>query len=220
MIHSLRVGVLIAGLIVIGFSSMFAQMRWGSAPVPSAGVCFYQDINFGGQYFCARPGESFAAVPPGTNDQISSIRVFGNAEAMVFKDGRFRGPSALFGTDARDLRRQGWNDVISSARVTTASIGRGGMRPPIWGNQPMPREGACFYKDANFRGQYFCVPRGGSYELVPPGFNDQISSVRVMGSTVMVFPDRDYSGRGTRLTTDVPNLRGSLGDSISSVRVF
>jgi hypothetical protein len=213
-----RIGTVIAGLVVLG-SGVFAQPRWGSAPVPRAGVCFYQDIEFRGQYFCARPGESFTAVPPGTNDKISSIRVFGNAEATVFKDVRFRGPSARFDTDVRDLRRQGWNDLISSARVTPASMG-GGMRPPNWGNEPLPKEGACFFKDANFRGQYFCVPRGGSYELVPRGFNDQISSVRVLRSTVMVFENRDFGGRGTRLTRDVPNLRGEMGNGISSIRVF
>ena len=55
----------------------------------------------------------------------------------------------------------------------------GGGRPPVWGRADMPRAGACFFKDAGFRGQVFCIPRGGSYSSLPPGFNDQITSIGV-----------------------------------------
>jgi hypothetical protein len=200
-------------------TTVFAQPRWGSGPQPRAGVCFYEDVNFRGRYFCTRAGQTLPAIPAGLGDRISSIRILGGSEVMVFKDARFRGPSAQFDTDVRNLKAEGWNDLISSARVRRASFSWGGEFPG-WGNRPTPREGACFYKDANFRGQYFCMPRGASYALVPPGFNDQISSIRVMRSGVMIFLDRDYSGRSTRIVSDVTNLRGSWRDRISSIRVF
>jgi len=49
--------------------------------------------------------------------QISSIRVFGNAEVTVFREMNFQGQSRRFDSDARDLRDVRWNDRISSFRV-------------------------------------------------------------------------------------------------------
>ena len=213
--------LLVLGLVMLVVGDASAQPRWGSGPVPRSGVCFYEDVSFRGRYFCARPGETLPSIPSGLGNKISSIRILGRTEVVVFRTARFRGPSAQFGTDVRNLKTEGWNDSISSARIGNATYEWGRNRPPVWGNQPMPRQGACFYKDAGFRGQYFCVPRGASYTLVPPGFNDQISSIRLIrASGAMIFADRDFSGRSSRIVADVPNLRGSWGDRISSVRVF
>ncbi len=51
------------------------------------------------------------------NDKISSIRIFGNASVTVFQDSRFEGRSSRFDYDVPDLKREGWNDLISSFRV-------------------------------------------------------------------------------------------------------
>ena len=58
--------------------------------------------------------------------------------------------------------------------------------------------------------------------MVPAGFNDQISSIRIMSAGgVMIFMDRDFSGDVTRVTSDVPDLRrGVWNDRISSIRVY
>jgi len=44
-----------------------------------------------------------------------------------------------------------------------------------WGRENTPRSGACFYRDANFQGEYFCL-RAGEEVDVPADMNDQISS--------------------------------------------
>ena len=204
--------------LLFGVSAAQAQVRWGQGALPRAGVCFYQDVNFRGEYFCVQRGQAISAIGSGMNNRISSIRVFGNADVIVFREGRFRGPSARFQGDVRNLKSEGWNDAISSVRVGGASWVPG--RPPVWGNPSMPREGACFFRDANFRGQSFCLERGASFPALPPGFNDRISSVRTRRANVMIFSDRDFGGRSRRLSSDVPNLRGSWSDTISSVRVF
>jgi hypothetical protein len=98
---------------------------WGSGPRPGRGACFYQDLNFSGQYFCVESGRNYALLPPGFNDRITSIRVFGGAEVAVFNDTNFRGVSALTRGDVPDLRRwrlptdpsRNWNDRISSITV-------------------------------------------------------------------------------------------------------
>src|SRR4051794_8232582 len=54
--------------------------RWGSGPLPQAGVCFFTDTNFEGQHFCIGARDELSELPRGTNDGISSLRVIGNVE--------------------------------------------------------------------------------------------------------------------------------------------
>jgi hypothetical protein len=193
-------------------------------------------------YFCVGQGDSLDRVPGGINDRISSIRLIGDVDVVVFRDARFRGQSARFSTDVRNLQREGWNDLVSSVRVANSSWGAGRPyrgdrrdgdrrnedrgdradrddRLPVWGNDNMPREGACFFSEPEFRGQRFCVPRGGSYTGLPPGFNDRISSIRVQRSVVMIFEDKDYDGRNLRITSNVPDLGRTWSNRLSSLRV-
>jgi hypothetical protein len=215
-----RLGILpLAVVLLVVASAAEAQPRWGRGATPRDGVCFYEDTNFRGEYFCLSRGQNIDSIPSGMNNRISSIRTFGNADVIVFRDTRFRGASARFQSDVRNLKSQGWNDAISSVRVSRSTWTPG--RPPAWGRGGgMPSEGACFYQDTNFRGQSFCVSRGGSFTTLPPGFNDRISSVRVRRATVMIFRDRDFDGRSRRITSDAADLRGTWGDTISSLRVF
>ena len=203
-------------LFVAGTAS--AQPRWGRERLPEAGACFFKDIDFHGEYFCVPRGERLRAMPSGMGDKISSIRLLGAGQVLVFKDNDMRGRSARFTHDVKDLRRGGWNDQISSIDV---GGGGGSGDFPAWGrNEAMPRAGACFYEDANFRGQYFCVPRGTTYASLPRGFNDRISSVKVFGARVAIFKDRDFHGRSSEFRGDVHNLKGNWKDDISSIRVF
>jgi hypothetical protein len=200
-----------------------AQPRWGRERVPQAGACFYENTGFRGRYFCVRPGDRLESLPRGMGDEISSMRLVGAAEVTVFRDAGWRGRSARFIGDVRDLKREGWNDQISSVDVGRGdAVGRWrGDRAPVWGRgQALPREGACFYEDTNFRGQYFCAPRGATYTALPRGFNDRISSIRVFGSEVRIFQNRNFDGRSTEIRSDAPNLRGNWSDNVSSIRVF
>src|SRR5512140_169134 len=163
------------------------QKRWGSDQMPRAGACFFNDKDFRGEYFCVEPGEDLAQLPSDMSDRISSFRLIGSVEVMVYRDVRFRGSSGRFLTEVRDLRKEGWNDQISSLRVSNAQTSWERDRAPVWGRDEVPGEGACFYEDANFRGNYFCVPRGVSYASVPQGFNDKISSIRLLSAGVVVI---------------------------------
>src|SRR6185436_17210024 len=125
------------------------QMRWGSDAMPNAGVCFFRDKQFRGEYFCVRAGESVARVPGDMNDEISSLRVIGRVDVQLFKDDRFKGQSGRYFTDVRDLKREGWNDAVSSLRVGTAAAAWDDGRFPVWGRDARAQDGACFYKDAD-----------------------------------------------------------------------
>jgi Peptidase inhibitor family I36 len=90
-----------------------------------------------------------------------------------------------------------------------------------WGRPTVPRDGACFYRDAGFRGDYFCVPSGGDLSQIPRGLNDEISSIRTFGrAEVTIYRDRRFSGRAERFGGDVWNLRNQgWNDRLSSLRV-
>ena len=45
-----------------------------------------------------------------------------------------------------------------------------------FGRPPQPRAGACFCRDADVRGDYFCVRSGDAIDELPNDLNDQISS--------------------------------------------
>ena len=115
----MRALLLVAGIALLAPTPASAQ-RWGRERFPQSGACFFNDANFRGEYFCVAAGANVGAVPDDMNDRISSIRVFGRAAVTVFRDVRFRGGSAVFDRDIRNLRDENWNDRISSMRVELA----------------------------------------------------------------------------------------------------
>jgi hypothetical protein len=157
------------------------------------------------------------------SDRISSVRVDfarGGDRADWGRDRDDRGS----GWDRDGDRDRGWNRDRDGDRDRDRGYDRG----PRWGRGPQPRQGACFFRDTNFRGDYFCMARGESFRALPPGFNDRISSVRVFGGTrVFVFQDNDFRGAGARFHRDTTDLHDrrvrdsdrSWNDRVSSVRV-
>jgi hypothetical protein len=71
------------------------------------------------------------AMPPGFNDSITSVRVFGGARVRLFADGNFQSVSIMLDHDVDALYRipvannpsVSWDDVTSSVAVFG---GRGG----------------------------------------------------------------------------------------------
>ena len=84
-----------------------------------------------------------------------------------------------------------------------------------------PRDGVCFYEDADFRGERFCVQAGENVGVVPSGWNDRISSIRIFGrAEVTLYRDGEFEGSRARFDGDVRNLRHEgWNDRVSSLRV-
>ncbi|GHA16846.1 hypothetical protein GCM10007989_10030 [Devosia pacifica] len=78
-------------------------------------VCFYEDWNYRGSSFCVRPGQRYSQLN-NFNDRISSIRVYGNAQAQVCEDYNYNGRCAVVSDDRPRLQGRN-NDIISSIRV-------------------------------------------------------------------------------------------------------
>lgn len=77
-------------------------------------VCFYERSNFRGDRFCAKPGDDIARLGR-WNDAISSIRIRGDARALVCERVNFRGRCVVISRDAANLGPA--DDEISSIRV-------------------------------------------------------------------------------------------------------
>jgi hypothetical protein len=114
----------------------------------------------------------------------------------------------------RNMMRALFAIVALLAASSTASAQR-------WGRGPTPDAGACFYEDANFRGDYFCARTGESIHSMPNGMNDSISSIRMFGSAeVTVFRDVDFRGGSQRFDSNIRNLANEgWNDRVSSIRV-
>jgi hypothetical protein len=99
-----------------------------------------------------------------------------------------------------------------------------------WGRPHPPSAGACFYKDNNFNGEYFCLKAGERWPSMPAGFNDRITSIRVFGgarlrifngvnfSSVSLFLDHDVNDLHRIPIADNPSK--NWNDRISSIAVF
>jgi len=109
----------LAGGALLAASSMAA----GYEREPRDGACFYEDSDFRGDRFCVHAGDDVEVLPPGWNDRISSIRIFGRADVTLYRDGGFEGSRTRFENDVRNLRNEGWNDKVSSLRVRSTSHG-------------------------------------------------------------------------------------------------
>src|SRR5205809_6443141 len=99
--------VLLAVCAIVATASAASAQRWGRDRSPRDGACFYKDPNFKGEYFCVASGDEYNTMPEDMNDKISSIRIFGRAEVIVFRDVRFDGQSSRFGNDIRNLKDEG-----------------------------------------------------------------------------------------------------------------
>jgi hypothetical protein len=210
----IRASALAVVALLVGSADAGAQV-WGRAAAPQNGVCFYDNVNYSGQSFCIDTNRANPLVA--MNDRISSFRVFGNAAVTVYQDRDFQGRSQTFASDINDLRRDGWNDSITSVRVRPA----GAAMANRWGRPVVPANGACFYEGIIYSGQYFCSRQGETVEMVPDGTNDRISSIRLFGNAeLVVYRDRDFGGVSRWFDGSAADLRDSgWNDTISSYRI-
>ena len=99
---------------------------------------------------------------------------------------------------------------------------------PAWDRRPDPRDGACFYSTAPFRGHHFCVRAGDRLPSLPGDFGGDISSIQVFGhARVRIFNDRHFRNGSTVIRSSVPDLRDvpfrkghTWNNRISSIIVY
>ena len=119
---------------------------------------------------------------------------------------------------ARCIRGETWgNDangiwVDRGCRARFQVNARREDRGPAWWNsgrggrqRGRPRSGACFYKNANFTGDYFCSERGSNIPQVK--LDDEITSIQIYGrATVTFYKDPNFSGPQATTDRSIPDL--------------
>ena len=218
-------GALFVGCLLVASPSLaqFWGSGWGGGPAPKDGACFYEDPYYGGRYLCVATGEALMSLPTDVSDRVSSIRVFGEAEVVAFEDVGFLGRARRYVSDVPDLQNAGANDQVSSLQVKQVSSSATGS--PYWAGTTtggaLPEDGACFYEEPNYRGEYFCVEAGRNLSTLPDAANDHVSSIRILGNAeVTVYKDPRLSGESVNLTVSTPDLYASaFNDEISSIEI-
>jgi hypothetical protein len=217
MRHYLTIVLLVIG--VAGDSAGVSAQAWGRTGSLNIGACFYEHIEFGGRFFCLPMGAEVTRLSSDTNDEISSIRLFGNAEVVVYRDGNFTGRSVRFTESANDLRPGDWSDRITSFRIEMRP-GRGGVsRGNRGGGVGSFGTGLEAFADINFKGRS-ATYSANTPDVAATGMGAMISSLRVpIGETWQVCTEANYQGRCRLLTENQSDLRrGEWNDVIGSLR--
>jgi hypothetical protein len=167
----------------------------------------------------ATPSASALAMPLGPNQNFVTYESNnGKRNYCAIGDARQSVDMIRQTSSAACVRGQSWgNDnrgiwVDRGCRAQFRVTSFGGDGPSWWnsgGGKPAarPRDGACFFTEANFRGDYFCENRGSALN-VPNGFNDKISSIQVYGRVnITIFNDANYQGFSAITRQSIPDLR-------------
>jgi hypothetical protein len=140
------------------------------------------------------------------NNIASSIKIVGNWTATLYIDQNYSGSSSTFTSDDSDLG----NNSVGDNRASSVRVVEGSAA----GNSCDGGEGAYLYEHPNYQGR--CVKFTGDVgDLRTLGFDDIVSSVRIVGSwTAVLFRDLYGTGISTTYTQSSPNVAGDpIGDN-------
>jgi len=229
--------LIFGSFLVLAGMALPASAQFGRQPIRGNGngdrVCVYRDNNFNGNGQCFNPGDEVSDIK---NSEISSIRIFGRANVVVYEERNFRGDSREFTSDTPDLAQisksgdRSWNDRVGSMRVISDSgryNGRDRDRDyqddERYGypsnNQQAYRDSVCVYENPNYQGRSQCWQDGAELPNLA-GWSDRISSIRVTGNArAMVYRDIRFQGERQLIDRDVPYLPRNWNDQISSLEV-
>ena len=97
----------------------------GSTAAASGSICFYQDVNYGGDSFCADASSKWIGTV--WNDRVSSVKIASGYTVTLYADINDGGRSLDLSGDTPNLVLSHFNDLLSS--FTVALIGGGGALP-------------------------------------------------------------------------------------------
>lgn len=198
---------MVAATLVASLNSAAVNAQ-GSSP-----VTVHQHVNFSGRELSVGAGDVSIRTLRGSvgNDRISSIEIEPGYTVLACQHSRLRGRCETFTGNVSDLRTIGFNDVISSLRVTrTESL------PPV-----------IAYQNVGFGGRSLEIDEPGTFtitDLRRSGLgNDVISSFRIADGYEVIACEHSRdggSGRCEIFTSSISDLRTiRFNDTISRLDV-
>jgi len=168
------------------------------------GITVFADANFRGKSSTFREDVSDLE-PLGLNDRISSLRIGRGERWEVCEHANYQGRCVVVSGEESDLRRNSWDNIISSFRRV-----RGGGGP---GPRPPDDAYIVLYDRPNYRGN------ATNYDKPVSTLNRRAQSVTI-GRGVWEFCEgRNFTGRCVTLDKSAPDLRAyNLGGRIASLR--
>lgn len=214
-------------------------------------VLIYKDVYYQGSVQALYPGKYNIGDLTIGNDTLSSLRIPSGWTVTLYADANYSGARTAMAGDVGDLIDYGFNDQTSSIVVAGTSdlapviyegVDYSGtsqtLHPGLYnlgdltiGNDALSSLqipsgwSVTLYADANFGGSTLSSMAGSVPSLVPYGWNDRASSIRVEGpsnrSPVMIFRDANYGGPAQALWPGRYNVDDlSIGnDTLSSLIV-
>jgi hypothetical protein len=215
-------GIIWVSLLLVAVTPAGARQLGRNNNAAGDRVCVYQNTYFSGWQECYRPGDEVTDLHTHGNN-ISSIRVYGNAILSAYDRKNFEGASTQITSEVRDLgqlssggfgNRQNWNDRIESFRVTSPNSrtavpasGRNDRQDDRFGRRDT--DSVCVYEDTNYRGRVECFDSGRDIaDLGRFGdWSDRISSIRIIGEgRAAAYLDINYRGERLVIDQDVADL--------------
>ena len=182
-------------------TTIFAQER----QMGGVGITLFSDRNFRGRSVTYRRDVPDLE-PLGFNDDTSSLRVGRGEVWEVCEHSNYQGRCVVVSGEESDLRRNSWNDLISSFRRVDST----GPRPPFQGAAYIVIFDQTTYRGTptNFNGP------------VPDLYNLRRAQSVTIGRGVWELCDgRNFTGRCVTLDRSVPDLRiYNLRNRVSSLR--
>ncbi len=178
---------------------------------------FYSWFVVSAFFLCFFTPAKAAAQDRQDNPSLASLAITGfNPVPFQIRTPRSSWWSSLEGHDVFAARpgamtpmESGWIEGVALGFKSTPDAKREDLR--WWnsgqgGNQHgRPRSGACFYKNVNFTGDYFCSERGSNIPQVK--LDDEITSVQIFGrATVTIYKDPNFSGPQATTDQSIPDL--------------
>ena len=177
----------------------------------SSAVTIHQNVNFRGRESSFGAGDVSIQNLRNTvgNDVISSIEIAPGYTVLACQNSRLRGRCETFTSDVSDLRTIGFNDTVSSLRISS------GILPAV-----------SVFQNVGFAGRTLDIQREGDIsiqDLRNSVGNDAISSIRINeGYEVLACRNSGFRGTCETFTSTISDVRrqnSSFNDVISSLRV-
>lgn len=185
-------------------------------------IVFYQNPNYTGDSFEVQGAGEISDLNRKSrrgfnnwNDVISSIDLIGDFKVTLYRDRNFSGPSVVGTASARtmfNLAGQNWDNQVTSLRWEP--IGNSGDAQVIFFDRP------------NYQGNSFILFAGDALSKLRSkrrgsrfrNWNDEIRSVRIIGSDVLVtlYSEERYRGPRVTLSRSTPSLSSSGFSAVAS----